>query len=101
MLRVALWVSFPDLFLCFLNNGHCMKKPKALKCVVNEHQASRGLAPAARATVPLWRPLPTFSAIFFLHLVSIFLLSYDQPAISAQLEAMVPLLAPPGPRLGG
>lgn len=46
MFRVALWVSFSDLFLCFLNNGHCM------------HQASRALAPAARATVPLWRPLP-------------------------------------------
>ena len=45
---------------------------------------------------------PTFGAFLFLHLgVGILLLSDDEPAVGAHLEAMVLLLAPAWPRLCG
>lgn len=85
-------------FLCFLDIWSLCNKPRALK-LTKEYQAAQ-LQPSLPQQLLHWGDL-TFSAIFFFRLVSIFLLPYDQPAISAHLEAMVLLLALPGPGLGG
>jgi hypothetical protein len=59
------------------------------------------LWPRPETTTSQNRHGPTFSAFLFLHLVAIFLLPYDQPAIGAHLEAMILLLALARPGLCG